>query len=252
MQGGRILVVDDEPLVRETVGSLLAEEGYLVDKASDGNDALLKIAAHRPDAILLDLMMPGMNGRQFLEALRDLGHGDVPVVVMTAVQGLAQQAGFPDVIEKPFDLDALLNKVALAVYRSRGTAAEPTPSRIVVEEAPPEPDPAEPDRGVVLLIDSDREALQRLDAMLSARGYTVVSMTRVTAQLPRLARALEPRAIILDLESAGVEGGTASLVSTLRETPGLGDVPILVFARARGVARPVDEELVRFVEAGPS
>jgi CheY-like chemotaxis protein len=271
-------VVDDETLVRETVGSLLADEGYVVDQATDGTDAIAKINAHRPDAILLDLMMPGMNGRQFLDALRDLGHGDVPVVVMTAVQGLAQGV-FPqntDVIEKPFDLDDLLNKIALAVYRSHGVGG--SPSKVVASAAARDevPVPARgsgridrqpsADRGVVLLVDRDREALQRLDAMLSARGYTVVSMTRVTPQLPRLARALEPRAIIVDLESSDEEAGTSTLVQTLRETPGLRDVPILVFARARvdrsemsrvgdvtAVVQPVDEDLLRFVEgAKPS
>jgi CheY-like chemotaxis protein len=249
-QGGRILVVDDEPLVRETVGSLLAEEGYVVDKATDGNDALAKVRAHRPDAILLDLMMPSMNGRQFLDALRDLGHADVPVIVMTAVQGLTQGV-FPintDVIEKPFDLDDLLNKVALAVYRSGRSPTLPPPR----DAAPAPAVDAADDGGVVLLIDSDREALQRLDALLSARGYSVVSMTRVTAQLPRLARALEPRAIILDLESSEADPDTGPVVAALRATPGLGDVPILVFARARGVARPVDEDLLRFVQSGAS
>ncbi len=267
-------MVDDETLVRETVGSLLADEGYVVDQATDGTDAIAKINAHRPDAILLDLMMPGMNGRQFLDALRDLGHGDVPVVVMTAVQGLAQGV-FPqntDVIEKPFDLDDLLNKIALAVYRSHGSHA---PVTAVARDEVPTPvrgAAAAPgnDRGVVLLVDRDREALQRLDSMLSERGYTVVSMTRVTPQLPRLARALEPRAIILDLDSSDDETGTSALVQTLRQTAGLEDVPILVFARARvdrtsihgitrspdgsrigdvtAVVQPVDEDLLRFVE----
>jgi CheY-like chemotaxis protein len=274
-QGGRILVVDDETLVRETVGSLLADEGYVVDQATDGTDAIAKISAHKPDAILLDLMMPGMNGRQFMDALRALGHGDVPVVVMTAVQGLAQGV-FPlntDVIEKPFDLDDLLNKIALAVYRSVASHAVLTTAAARDEVQVPARGPDRAvgkDRGVVLLVDRDRAALQRLDAMLSERGYTVVSMTRVTPQLPRLARALEPRAIILDVESgldiesggADEESGTSALVQTLRETPGLREVPILVFARARAaraeidavgdvtaVVQPVDKDLLDFVEA---
>lgn len=188
-QGGRILVVDDEVLVRETVGDLLADEGYTVDLASDGAEAIARVLAHRPDAILLDLMMPGMNGRQFLDALRGLGFGEVPVVVMTAVQGLAQSGQLAEVIEKPFDLDDLLNKVALAVYRSSGSApaswSRPGWTPPIIDEvaaAAPEPPPSSAgvsERGVVLLVDHDREALQRLDAMLSTRGYTVVSMTRV-------------------------------------------------------------------------
>jgi CheY-like chemotaxis protein len=253
-QGGRILVVDDETLVRETVGTLLAEEGYVVEQAANGTDAITKVSAARPDAIVLDLMMPGMNGRQFLDALRDIGHGDVPVIVMTAVQGLAQGVFPPatDVIEKPFDLDDLLNKVALAVYR--GSKFAPDGSRSTRKTKPPPvaiPHKA-PDRGVVLLVDRDRAALQRMDALLSQRGYTVVSMTRVTSQLPRLARALEPRAIILDIDSGpDVDSGVDATVQALREIPDLAEVPILVFARKdhpTAKVQPVDQDLIEFVE----
>src|SRR5512147_531382 len=77
---GRVLVVDDEPMVRETLGQVLADEGYVVDLAVDGETALERVRAARPDAILLDLMMPGMNGRQFLQALRaEPRYAHVPV-----------------------------------------------------------------------------------------------------------------------------------------------------------------------------
>src|SRR5205085_2500507 len=89
MKEGRVLVVDDEPMVRETLGQVLSDEGYVVDLAVDGETALDRVHAARPDAILLDLMMPGMNGRQFLQALRDdPTYAKVPVLIMTAVHGL--------------------------------------------------------------------------------------------------------------------------------------------------------------------
>src|SRR5258705_7951962 len=85
-KGGRVLVVDDEPMVRDTLGQVLSDEGYVVDLAVDGETALERVHASRPDAILLDLMMPGMNGRQFLQALRDDdAYKSVPVMLMTAV-----------------------------------------------------------------------------------------------------------------------------------------------------------------------
>src|SRR5262245_37154215 len=122
-KGGRVLVVDDESMVRETLGNVLADEGYIVDLAIDGADALAHVHAARPDAILLDLMMPGMNGRQFLRQLRDdPAYASVPVLIMTAVHGLEvnlSAIGASEVVEKPFNVDELLNKVALAVYRSR-------------------------------------------------------------------------------------------------------------------------------------
>ena len=227
MKGGRVLVIDDEPMVRETLGQVLAEEGYLVDLAIDGESALDRVRAARPDAILLDLMMPGMNGRQFLQALRNQpDYASVPVLIMTAVHGLnvnLATLGASEVVEKPFDIDELLNKVALAVYRSSGTAEPPT------RESGPIPNlEVEVEGAVVLVVEQDRARLQQLDLALSQRGYTVVSMTRALGQLARLARALRPRAILLDLGSEGVP----DIIRDLRSDPSLDVGGIIAFTRA--------------------
>jgi two-component system chemotaxis response regulator CheY len=252
MKEGRVLVVDDEPMVRETLGQVLSDEGYMVDLAVDGETALERVHAARPDAILLDLMMPGMNGRQFLQALREEpAYAGVPVMIMTAVHGLEVNLatmGASEVVEKPFDVDELLNKVALAVYRSRGSSVYTTQPLPIVA-LPPESVP-EKERGVVLLVEHDRSRLQQLDMMLSARGYTVVSMTRALVQLSRLARALRPRAILLDSVSEGV----GEVVRELADTSGIGQIPILVFSRASDASIPgtleraADVDLVGFVE----
>src|SRR5215831_1092934 len=227
-KGGRVLVVDDESMVRETLGNVLADEGYIVDLAIDGADALAHVHAARPDAILLDLMMPGMNGRQFLRQLRDdPAYASVPVLIMTAVHGLEvnlSAIGASEVVEKPFNVDELLNKVALAVYRSR--EAVTISQQLPAISSPPE-SPPEKERGVVLLVEHDRSRLQQLDMMLSARGYTVVSMTRALVQLSRLARALRPRAILLDSLSEGVD----NVVRELADSSVLEQIPILVFSR---------------------
>jgi DNA-binding response OmpR family regulator len=251
---GRVLVVDDEPMVRETLGQVLSDEGYVVDLAVDGESALERVHAARPDAILLDLMMPGMNGRQFLQALRDIpAFESVPVLIMTAVHGLnvnLQTLGASEVVEKPFNVDELLNKVALAVYRSRDahrSISQPLP----LVSVPPTTTP-EQDRGVVLIVEHDRSRLQQLDELLSARGYTVVSMTRALVQISRLARALRPRAILLDLKSDGVN----DVVRDLRSAKELDEIPILVFARDASsdiadegtLADARDHDLVDFVE----
>jgi DNA-binding response OmpR family regulator len=238
-KGGRILVVDDEPMVRETLGQVLAEEGYVVDVAVDGEDALDRVHAARPDAILLDLMMPGMNGRQFLQALRnDAAYEQVPVLIMTAVHGLEvnlASIGASEVVEKPFDVDDLLNKVALAVYRSRDADRL---SHGPYVPSPSEPTPEPGDRGVVLIVERDRARLQQLDLLLSERGYTVVSMTRALAPMARLARALRPRAILLELTAEGVADVARELQSG-KEEP----IPVLVFARQH-VDRPLDLEVL--------
>jgi DNA-binding response OmpR family regulator len=254
MKDGRVLVVDDEPMVRETLGQVLADEGYMVDLAVDGESALARVRAARPDAILLDLMMPGMNGRQFLQALREEpAYEDIPVMIMTAVHGLSVNPatlGASTVVEKPFNVDELLNKVALAVYRSRESRMNLAPPPVV---APARSEPAadgDGERGVVLLVEHDRSRLQQLDMMLSARGYTVVSMTRALLQLSRLARALRPRAILLDSRSEG----TAEVVAELADISGIGQIPICVFSRTTDanilgtLEGATDVDLVSFVE----
>src|SRR5262245_3309821 len=251
MKEGRVLVVDDEPMVRETLGQVLTDEGYVVDLAVDGKTALVCVHTTQPDAILLDLMMPGMNGRQFLQALRDdPTYASVPVMIMTAVHGLEVNLatlGASEVVEKPFNVDELLDKVALAVYRSRESSATTTGPQPVVTT----PDSApEHERGVVLLVEHDRSRLQHLDMMLSARGYTVVSMTRALVQLTRLARALRPRAILLDSVSEGVD----NIVRELADSSEFEQIPVLVFSRNSDVGTPgtferaVDADLVGFVE----
>jgi DNA-binding response OmpR family regulator len=253
LKEGRVLIVDDEPMVRETLGQVLTNEGYVVDLAVDGETALDRVHASRPDAILLDLMMPGMNGRRFLQKLREEpAYQHVPVLIMTAVHGLEinlSTLGASEVVEKPFNVDELLNKVALAVYRSResGRISQPYPA----VTAPVEPVP-EKERGVVILVEHDRRRLQQLDLMLSVRGYTVVSMTRALVQLSRLARALRPRAILLDWQSEGV----GDVVRELDDTSGYNQIPILVFSRTgdtnnpRTLERAADADLVGFVENG--
>ena len=235
-------------MVRDTLAQLLSDEGYVVDIAVDGEDALEHLQAARPDAILLDLMMPGMNGRQFLQALRnDPAYQQVPVLIMTAVHGLEvnlASIGASEVVEKPFDGDDLLNKVALAVYRSRDAGAVAHSPFI---SAAPEPTPTPvSDRGVVLLVEHDRARLQRLDLLLSERGYTVVSMTRALAQLSRLARALQPRAILLELASEGVREVALDLRSISDA------IPLLVFARddanEADLNHASDSDLVTFVD----
>jgi two-component system, OmpR family, response regulator MprA len=268
--GGRILVVDDDIMVRDSVGQVLEEEGYDVEYATDGRDALGKVQDDPPDAILLDVMMPGMNGRQFLQALRDdLGHADIPVVVMTAVQGIdahrAYALGATDLVEKPFDVDQLLNKVALALFRAR--EYETIPERPPTRRSDLPGGAASEPGGVVLVLDHDRSSLRRMDKLLSDRGYTVVTLSRVSEELPRLARVLEPRAILLDLRLPEIDGLTA--LRWLRAERSLDAVPILVFSgsvddlervrseivdlAAETAPAPLDDDqLVEFLSAPPA
>jgi CheY-like chemotaxis protein len=103
-----VLVVDDDTDIREAVAEVLAGEGYLVLGAGDGAEALKKCRAFHPSLVLLDLMMPGMNGWEFRAAQkRDPDLAGIPVVVLSALeQRVAIDA--EAFVRKPFDLDELL------------------------------------------------------------------------------------------------------------------------------------------------
>jgi CheY-like chemotaxis protein len=116
-----VLVVDDEPILRTVVAETLRDEGYAVSEAHDGEAALGLVAASPPDLVLMDVMMPGMDGREAYLAMRSRGDlPPVPVVLMSA--GVGPESIDPSVegyLPKPFDLDALVALVASLVGRAR-------------------------------------------------------------------------------------------------------------------------------------
>jgi two-component system, chemotaxis family, chemotaxis protein CheY len=110
-----ILVVDDDDAVREAIAETLESAGYSVESAADGLQALEKVKTALPDAIVLDLMMPVMDGWAFLDRCRkqDLC-ADTPILLTSAVQRLEETALELHVqacLPKPFDLDELLTIV---------------------------------------------------------------------------------------------------------------------------------------------
>ncbi len=110
----RVLVVDDETDIRQAVSEILADEGYQVAGASDGAEALAQVRAFHPQLVLLDLMMPGMSGWEFLRAQKgDPELREIPVIVLSALGGERSsiEAAGQGFIEKPFDLDELLQTV---------------------------------------------------------------------------------------------------------------------------------------------
>ncbi|MFJ3906408.1 response regulator transcription factor [Streptomyces sp. NPDC090025] len=118
----RILVVDDEPEVRAAVTDGLAVEGYEVRGAADGLGALAEIAAWQPDGIVLDVMMPVLDGLGVCRQLRALGDR-TPVLVLTALDSVSERvdgldAGADDYLVKPFALDELLARLRALLRRT--------------------------------------------------------------------------------------------------------------------------------------
>lgn len=133
----RLLVVEDDPqLVRALVITLQAR-GYGVDAAPDGTTALRIAAARRPDAVLLDLGLPDMDGTDVLRALR--GWTRVPVLVLSARRASGEKvaaldAGADDYITKPFSMDELLARLRAAVRRTETPALAPDSVLVTTDE----------------------------------------------------------------------------------------------------------------------
>jgi len=122
MSLGRILVVDDEAPVREVLAEYFATEGYTVDTAGSGVEALTAVRDGRADLVLLDVRMPGLDGVQVLRRIREFD-GHVPVIMVTANEDVALaretlKLGAFDYVAKPFDFDYLDRAVAAGMARA--------------------------------------------------------------------------------------------------------------------------------------
>jgi diguanylate cyclase len=108
-----VLVVDDEPVLRTIVREILHEEGYTVIEAADGRVMLEIMAQERPDLVLMDVMMPGIDGREAYRQLRSRPeHRDVPVVMMSAgVRPIKLDPSIAGFMAKPFDISQLVELV---------------------------------------------------------------------------------------------------------------------------------------------
>ena len=111
-----VLIVDDESLIRDVLAEALADEGYHVHVACHGAEALAQAKAHRPAAVVLDMMMPVLDGLGFLrERATDVALAAVPVLALTAATSerlvAATEAGAEAILPKPFDLLGFLDQV---------------------------------------------------------------------------------------------------------------------------------------------
>jgi twitching motility two-component system response regulator PilG len=123
LQGLKILVVDDSKTIRRTAESLLAKQGCEVFTATDGFDALAKIADHKPDIIFVDIMMPRLDGYQTCSLIKhNKIFKDTPVIMLSSKDGLFDRArgrlvGSEQYLTKPFTKDELLGAITTHVSR---------------------------------------------------------------------------------------------------------------------------------------
>jgi signal transduction histidine kinase/CheY-like chemotaxis protein len=215
---GTVLVIDDEAAVRDLMQRFLAKEGFRVVTASGGEEGLRRARELRPDAITLDVMMPGMDGWAVLSALKaDPVIAGIPVIMLTIVddKNLGYALGASDYLTKPIDRERL--GTVLRQYRR--------------------------DRPV-LVVDDDAGLRQLLRRMLEPEGYAVVEAENGRAALERL-RDVSPSVILLDLMMPEMDG--FEFVAEFRRHEAWRAIPIVVVT-ARDLSRDDRERLNGYVE----
>jgi CheY-like chemotaxis protein/anti-sigma regulatory factor (Ser/Thr protein kinase) len=206
-----VLIVDDEVPARELLASYLEPE-YRVAMAESGVEALKEAQRLRPDAITLDVMMPGSDGFETLVALRkNPATADIPVIILSIVD--QKQVGFAlgatDYLIKPVRKPMLLETIRRHV-----------------------PAPADEDSSI-LLVDDDPKALELLQEALRSAGYEVQSVRSGDRALEVLANKVVG-AILLDLLMPGMDG--FQVIRHVRQEPALKDLPIVVMT-AKNLSR---------------
>ncbi len=206
-EGGlRVLVVDDDPSTRTVLREFLRMEGYAVDEARDADAAMEKVTSWLPDLLLLDIMMPGRDGLEFLAALRRTS--DVPVILLTAkddegdrVVGL--RLGADDYVVKPFSPAELAARIATVLRRVRAGRAPARlefdalhidlASREVTVRGRPVELPAREYDMLVFLASSPRRAFSREQLLEQVWGSSSDRQdpATVTEHMRRLRRRIE-------------------------------------------------------------
>ncbi len=197
-----VLVIDDDPAQRDLLSRFLQREGFAVRVAADGRTGLEMARETMPRAILLDVVMPQMDGWSVLSALKaDPELERIPVVMVTFVNepGLGESLGAAEMVLKPVEWEHLKS----VMERFHGDAGE------------------------ILVVDDDPEARSRLRTVLERNGWTVSEAANGREALDYVVHAA-PQLILLDLTMPVMDG--FSFLHELRELPGCVDIPVVVLS----------------------
>ena len=228
---GTVLVIDDDPAVRDLLTNYLVKEGFRVKTAPTTEEGLRLVQVEQPDVITLDVLMPDkcVDGWAALTALKaDPDLADIPVVMVTIVddknKGFA--LGASDYLTKPIDrerLIALVNKYRHEpVPSSPGAAASGNGTQFIAQSLP-----EEREGGHILVVEDDPAIREMLRRVLEHEGLRVVEADNGRAALAQVT-ASQPGLILLDLILPEMDG--FEFIALLRQNPAWQSIPVVVTA----------------------
>jgi PAS domain S-box-containing protein len=203
-QAATLLLIDDDPQVHDLLGQMLSREGYRVEHATSGPDALTMVQKVRPAGILLDVMMPQVDGWTVLSALkRDPNLADIPVIIVSMLdeRPLGLSLGAAEFLTKPIDRSRLIETVAKH---------------------------AGPAKGVVLVVDGDTGQAGQIAQAVIETGRSAEAVADGRAALDWLGTHARPALMVLDLDAALADG--FSLLDAIRRDESLRGVRQILLA----------------------
>ncbi len=201
VENATILVVDDDDGIRSLLKQELTEAGYNVEEAINGKEAISKIRTHRPDLIILDVMMPEMNGFDVAAILKnDPQTMEIPIIILSVVQDKSRgfRIGVDRYLTKPIDTGLLFSEIGNLLEQGKS-------------------------RKKVMVVDEDNVTIRTLTDVLEARGYQVVESDG--KELVEKAIAAQPDIIILN----SLISDKQEIVRSLRFEKGLENVLFLIY-----------------------
>ena len=201
-QDSTVLVIDDDPFVRDLMKRFLGKDGFRVESAASGEEGLQIVRPLHPDAIILDVMMPGLDGWSVLSALKsDPEVADIPVIMVTIVddKNRGYALGASDYVTKPVDRERLV--ATLRKYRC---------------EQPPCP---------ILVVEDDASTREMMRRMLAREGWAVSEAENGRSALDRVADE-RPEMILLDLMMPEMDG--FEFITEMRKRDEWRGIPVIV------------------------
>ncbi len=196
-----ILIVDDDDSIRSLLQQELGEAGYTINEARNGKEALESVRNYRPDLIILDIMMPEMNGFDVAAVLKnDPQTMDIPIIVLSIVQDKARgfRIGVDRYLTKPIDTNLLFSEIGNLLEQGKS-------------------------KKKVMIVDEDLGAISTLTEVLQAKGYVVMETNE--KELMEKAVANQPDIIIIN----SLLSGNHDIVKSLRFEKGMENVLFLVY-----------------------
>lgn len=254
----RVLVVDDQPMNVKLLATRLIAAGYEVLTAYNGEEALDIVAQSAPDIILLDIMMPGLDGYEVTERLRKNPFtSTIPIVLVTALEGIDDKvrglnSGADDFLTKPVNHVELLARVRSLVKLKK------LQDQLLKKSSAPRYDAGRGEGGpegkqLVMIVDDDEEAANNLGLILSSAEYDVISEQSGRGANDLLSHAL-PDLILLDLMLPDVSG--IELLRKWRANGDMQNVPVIILsaiadleAKVKGIETGADDYLVKPVNS---